>query len=135
MVSFGAVCCVMPCVSFLPASQDHRLVAFYVVSFFLGLAFGSVYARFQACTWSLLPPHVDVANAMGFAAVAKLVGIGIGNFAAGFILDGFRASVDKTGQSYNFVGYMVMNGSSAGCVFISALLVLTIAGKRSPLLK
>jgi len=135
MFSFGVVTCIMPIVSFLPQSERQRLIYFYVVSFLLGLTFGSVYSRFQACTWSLLPPHVDIANAMGFASVAKLVGVGIGNFVAGLILDGFRTTVDMNGQNYGFIGYLVMNWSSAGCVFFSAALVLTYARKRKSLSK
>lgn len=135
MFCFGVVCCIMPCVSFLPASQQRRLICFYVVSFFLGLTFGSVYSRMQACTWSLLPANVDIANAMGFAAVAKLVGVGIGNMVAGLILDAFRTTIDVNGQNYSFVGYLVMNWSSAACVFVSAALVLTISRKRQHLLK
>jgi len=129
IISFGVVCCVMPTVSLLRTAH-MRLMSFYIVAFFLGLAFGSTYSRFQACTWSLLPPHVDIANAMGFAAVAKLTGVGLGNFIAGFVLDGFRTTVDAGGQNYGSVGYFVMNWSSAVCVFISAALVLSINRKN-----
>lgn len=134
VMAYGLTCCVIPTVSLAP-SQDAGLMLFYVISFFLGLTFGSVYSRFQACTWSLIPPHADIGNAMGFAAVTKCAGVGIGNFAAGLILDGFRRRVDIVGQSYGNAGYMAMAWSSAFCVFVSAALVLSISQTRRKLLK
>jgi|Transcript_50832 hypothetical protein len=129
-MSFGFVCVIIPGVS-LPSSTRDRLICFYVVSFFLGMGFGAVYSRFQACVWSLLPPQAEIANAMGFAALSKLAGAGFGNFIAGLILDSFRGGYDTFhGQNYNSMGYFVMCWASALCVFISSALVFTI-GRQS----
>merc|ERR1719487_2872025 len=93
----------IPCVG-LFNELDTRLGVFYAIASFFGFAFGSVYARFQDCTWSLLPSGADIANLMGFAAMAKLAGVGIGNFIAGLILDHY---VSQT-ETYEFRGYIVM---------------------------
>merc|ERR1712083_1168651 len=61
--------------------------AFYILSALLGATFGLVFSRFQDCTWQLLPPNVEFANAMGFSTMWKLLGAGLGNFIAGLILD------------------------------------------------
>jgi hypothetical protein len=125
-MAFGIGCVLIPGVS-LPAMPEHRLICFYCVSFFMGMGFGAVYSRFQACVWSLLPPQAEIGNAMGFAALSKLAGAGVGNFIAGFILDSFRGVIDPIhGQNYNSMGYFVMCWASALCVFIASALVFTI---------
>lgn len=122
-VAFALVVSVLPLVAQLP-TMDERLRAFYVLSVAFGLSFGTVYARFQECIWNLLPQGVDIANAMGFAAMCKLAGVGLGNFAAGAILDRFA----DVRSNYDTRGYVVMALLSSGCVFTSAVLARAIAG-------
>lgn len=122
-VAFASVVCTIPLVAMFPTLQQ-RLTAFYFLSVAFGLSFGMVYARFQECIWNLLPPGVDIANAMGFAAMSKLAGVGLGNFAAGAILDRFTAM----GSNYDVRGYVVVAILSSGCVFASAVLARAIAG-------
>merc|ERR1719265_89443 len=86
---FGTTIAVIPLVHFV-AAPGTRTALFYLIAVAFGASFGAVYARFQDLTWSLLPPGVDIANAMGFAATCKLAGVGIGNFIAGVILDYFH---------------------------------------------
>lgn len=116
-VVFGAVAAAIPMVGVLP-TLFTRKAAFYFVAVFFGLSFGSVYARFQECTWSLLPKGVEVANAMGFAAMCKLAGVGIGNFFAGIILDMFSPG-EAEQTSYSLGGYLIM------CFFCSAVVLLS----------
>mmetsp|Transcript_104128 Transcript_104128/g.222475 ORF Transcript_104128/g.222475 Transcript_104128/m.222475 type:complete len:636 (+) Transcript_104128:146-2053(+) len=114
-VSYGAATLLIPLVGFL-GSKSSRASCFYGIGILLGSAFGSVYTRFQERTWSILPQGVDVANAMGFAAMCKLAGVGIGNFMAGLILD-FNTTEDR---GYEFSGYVIMCLFCAIVVFISA---------------
>lgn len=125
-VSFGVACIAIP-LACLPGSQTTRLVLFYGGACFLGLTFGAVYTRFQACTWVVLPPNINIANAMGFAGVCKVIGCGMGNFLAGVVLDMFRDgghAADHHGAvAYNEYGYLTMAWASAGAVFLSAFLI------------
>jgi len=119
--SFSVVCAVIP-VSGLFGDLQHRLLSFYLLASLLGLSFGAVYARFQDCTWSLLPDSADIANLMGFAAMCKMAGVGIGNFAAGWILDLY-----KTGRDTNeFKGYVFMSFFCALVVAISTVLTWSV---------
>jgi len=96
-----------------------------VIAGVMGATFGSVYSRFQDCTWQLLPPQADVANAMGFATMCKLLGAGVGNFIAGVILSYFTREpstihLTRDGgvmESYKVSGYIIMCALSAGCSF------------------
>merc|ERR1719160_1881859 len=89
MVMFGLATLMLPMTYHIPG-ENHRLYWFYFTGILMGWAFGFVYDLFQSCMWTLLPAETsDVANAMAFAALCKCVGIGLGNFAAGFILDSF----------------------------------------------
>jgi len=114
-VFFGAVAAAMPVVGLLP-NITFRTASFYAIALLFGAAFGTVYSRFQECTWSLLPPGVDIANAMGFAAMSKLAGVGIGNFLAGIILD-ICAS-----HGHSMSGYFIMCTLCASVVLYSAKL-------------
>jgi len=116
-VSFGTVTLCIPLVALFP-TKALRLVCFYIVACLFGLAFGTVYARFQECTWSLLPPCVDVANAMGFAAMCKLAGVGLGNFFAGIVLDVYSLQDGR----YQYSGYVILCLFCALVVFSSAVL-------------
>jgi len=117
-IAFGVVAACIPLTA-VPQTVNQRISAFYGISALFGMAFGSVYARFQECTWSILPPRVDVANAMGFAAMSKLAGVGLGNFVAGIILD-LAATGHKT---YSPMGYVVMCLFCSALVFSSAYLI------------
>eukprot|EP00930_Biecheleria_cincta_P059550 TRINITY_DN4525_c0_g1_i1.p2 TRINITY_DN4525_c0_g1~~TRINITY_DN4525_c0_g1_i1.p2 ORF type:complete len:107 (+),score=11.70 TRINITY_DN4525_c0_g1_i1:143-463(+) len=57
----------------------------------MGYEFGTVYPRFQDCTWQVLPANCDVAKNMGFNVMSRNAGLGFGNFLAGMALDVFRA--------------------------------------------
>mmetsp|Transcript_139197 Transcript_139197/g.388397 ORF Transcript_139197/g.388397 Transcript_139197/m.388397 type:complete len:648 (-) Transcript_139197:81-2024(-) len=120
-ILFGAVAAAIPLVGLMP-TVDSRKVAFYVVAILFGFSFGSVYARFQECTWSLLPSGVDVANAMGYAAMCKLAGVGIGNFFAGIILDCSALSSEDSDAGYSLTGYLIMCFICAGVVLLSGYL-------------
>lgn len=142
---FGIIVLFMPIIQAFH-SQQVRSQAFYVLAGLLGATFGSVYSRFQDCTWQLLPRDVEVANAMGFATMAKLLGAGLGNFVSGVILSFFRignhahhASATKTTdnvpgsastvadlEGYKIGGYIVMCVVCALCVFASGALTLQI---------
>merc|ERR1711879_993356 len=125
-LSFGVVCVLLPFSGLLPTLQQ-RLLAIYFIGACLGFSFGSVYSRFQERTWSLLPKNIDIANSMGFCSMCKMIGIGIGNFGAGLILDFFKASAESGDSGkYQIVGYFVMCFLCATVVFVSAALVSRI---------
>merc|ERR1712008_600186 len=117
---FGGVAFAMPFVGLLP-NIALRTVCFYIIAVLFGGAFGSVYSRFQECTWSILPQGVDIANAMGFAAMCKLAGVGIGNFLAGIILD------ICTSRGHSLSGYFIMCPLCAFVVLSSAKLANEVA--------
>jgi len=119
-VFFGAVAAAMPVVGLLP-NVVFRTCTFYAIAVLFGAAFGSVYSRFQECTWSLLPPGIDIANAMGFAAMCKLAGVGVGNFLAGIVLDICNA------RGHNLSGYFIMCTLCAFVVLFSAKLANEVA--------
>jgi hypothetical protein len=87
-ICYAIVATMIPVVC-LFESHTMRISAFYVCALLLGLVFGSGFARFQDITWQLIPPDVDVANAMGFNIMCRLFGVGVGNFVAGLLLDFF----------------------------------------------
>jgi len=118
---FAVVCATIPMTG-LFRTYSVRVATFYTLAAFFGCSFGSVYARFQDCTWSLIPSGADIANLMGFAAMAKLIGIGIGNFVAGLILDSYTTGRD----TYEIKGYVVMCFFCATMVGISAVLAWTV---------
>jgi len=117
---FGGVAFAMPFVGLLP-NIALRTVCFYIIAVLFGGAFGSVYSRFQECTWSILPRGIDVANAMGFAAMCKLAGVGIGNFLAGIILDVCNM------HSLVLSGYFIMCTLCSVVVMMSARLAHQVA--------
>jgi len=136
VVAFGVIVLFLPAISLLD-NMNSRMQAFYVIAGVMGATFGSVYSRFQDCTWQLLPPQADVANAMGFATMCKLLGAGVGNFIAGVILSYFTREpstihLTRDGgvmESYKVSGYIIMCALSAGCSFLSGLLVIWLARK------
>eukprot|EP00747_Dinoflagellata_sp_TGD_P223300 gnl/TRDRNA2_/TRDRNA2_94897_c0_seq1.p1 gnl/TRDRNA2_/TRDRNA2_94897_c0~~gnl/TRDRNA2_/TRDRNA2_94897_c0_seq1.p1 ORF type:complete len:423 (-),score=69.31 gnl/TRDRNA2_/TRDRNA2_94897_c0_seq1:60-1238(-) len=116
-IAFGLVAIAIPVIALFPTNKS-RMIAMYVMAGCMGLSFGSVYARFQECSWSLLPPGVNTGNALGFAAMCKLAGVGLGSFVAGFALD-YRS---KSKDEYMVSGYVLMCFGCAVVVAISAFL-------------
>jgi len=96
-----------------------------VTSCLFGLCYGVVYSRFQTCIWLLLPSGINVANAMGFVAVAKVSGCGLSNFFAGFILDSFRI-----GANVDMAGYVTMSVFSTICILISVVILRDIQNEQ-----
>merc|ERR550534_1578089 len=127
MLGFGAASTAIPCAS-LPASNAQRLVVLYTVAGLQGFFFGAVYASFQTCMWSLLPPHADLANVMGFAALAKVSGCGLGNFLGSSVLHSFSESAAGV-ESIHAVGYSAMCGTCAALIFASAVLLMDLRGR------
>eukprot|EP00929_Paragymnodinium_shiwhaense_P095973 TRINITY_DN57355_c0_g1_i1.p1 TRINITY_DN57355_c0_g1~~TRINITY_DN57355_c0_g1_i1.p1 ORF type:complete len:788 (+),score=107.46 TRINITY_DN57355_c0_g1_i1:236-2599(+) len=127
VVLYGICSAVAPVVVF-GGDARVRLKLLYALSFPFGFYFGQVYARFKSLTWMLLPPGVDVANAMAFAGVAQVAGMGLGNFAAGCILDEYRLPGKEL--HYSPTGYFVMAWSSAAVIFLSGFLTTYIVEQR-----
>lgn len=125
MFAFALSAVLIPCAS-IPRQEQERVWAFYMISGALGASFGAVYARFQSILWLLLPANADFANALGFAAVCKVFGCGVGNFFAGFVLDAFR--VQGIGGPIQVSGYIIMCLLSSIMIVSSLMLLL-----RNPL--
>lgn len=131
---FAVICILFPWVYLLP-TVNQRLIIFYVVSTIFGYAFGLAFSQFQGITWQLIPPGTDLANAMGFNVMCRLLGIGVGNFIAGVMLDFFYADslvAHPTGDpevdgGYNFSGYVLMCTASGVATLYSAYLSYSIA--------
>jgi len=121
---FAMVITIIPFLGLI-SGLHNRTVGFYIFAIAFGFGFGSVYARFQECTWSLLPKGIDVANAMGWAAMCKNAGIGLGNFFVGFILDYFRDGP----KAYSLPGYFVMCAFCCFVVFLTAFLAHQIGNQ------
>lgn len=115
LIGFGMMIGLMPMVG-VSSSQDLRIKGFYIISSLCGLSFGVVYCKFMECTWSVLRQGVDIANAMGFAAMCKLAGLGFGSFFAGVILDYSATSKGKIG----FHGYVGLHCCCACVAFATA---------------
>lgn len=99
----------------LPSTLQMRLIVYYMLSVGLGLAFGCAYSIIQVLTWVLLPADADVANAMGFVTVVKVVGLGVSNIAAGLILDFFQTPDHHA----SIVGWAIMGWCSAAAALAS----------------
>lgn len=126
-VAYAVVALALPVVCLFEQHQT-RMWIFYVFALLLGSAFGSGFARFQDITWQLIPPGVDVANAMGFNIMCRLFGVGVGNFIAGVVLefymipeqvDWYLQPHSKSLPLYRPMGYIVM------CTFCAAVSVFS----------
>lgn len=118
-ICFGITVLLIPCIALFqePESRDR---AFYLCTVVFGGTFGVAFSLFQDLTWELLPPDVDFANAMGFNVMSRLLGIGLGNFACGLMLD---MCLDKTSMeivTYKTEGYVMMCVFSGCCVLLAA---------------
>lgn len=128
VIAVGATNMLAPLIWIFP-TVAIRILAFYVYSVAFGLAFGCAMSKFQECTWSLLAPGVDIANAMGFATMCKLAGVGFGNFAAGILLNHHHIG----GNQIEFAGYLTMCSFCAFVLFLSAYGVLGVAQQATAL--
>jgi len=147
MIVFGLVVIVLPVLS-LFEEEYARNVVFYCFSTIFGGAFGACFSLFQDMTWQLLPPDIHVANAMGFNVMSRLLGVGLGNFIAGIILEfsyqgerlestemtaatavaGSLVSGDALVRVYSPGGYVIMCTCSGVAVLISAALARSATG-------
>jgi len=127
---FALMCFSFPWLIMLP-SVHMRLVLFYISAGLTGYAFGLAFSQFQGITWQLLPPGIDLANAMGFNVMCRLLGIGVGNFIAGVILDFFFIDIDESmsvgGGGYSFIGYFLMCTASGLATLVAAVLSYSLA--------
>jgi hypothetical protein len=158
MSMFGMVILAMPLVALLK-EVSQRVIAFYALAVCFGGAFGSAFSRFQDCTWSEIPESADMANALGFNVMSRLLGVGLGNFIAGVILDcfytgeaiitsqkpmpasllsfhvGFSAGTREMSQVYSTAGYVALCGYCAILVFFSVWIAWSAlqAGRKDAL--
>mmetsp|Transcript_14758 Transcript_14758/g.26590 ORF Transcript_14758/g.26590 Transcript_14758/m.26590 type:complete len:685 (-) Transcript_14758:53-2107(-) len=134
VTTFALLCFGIPYVALLPQRQA-RLIIFYVTAAVFGYTFGLSFSQFQGITWQLLPPGIDLANAMGFNVMSRLLGLGVGNFIAGLILDFFYVDTgddaldDFSSGGYGFIGYVTMCTASGIATLIAAALSYSIAVK------
>jgi len=125
MVVFAVIVLLIPGLSIFQL-QTSRNRAFYFLAALFGAAFGAAFSLFQDMTWQLLPPEANVANAMGFNVMSRLLGIGLGNFAAGLILDFSYTQLGaatQPGMVYRPAGYAIM----CLCCFVANLASSAIA--------
>jgi len=144
IVVFAVVAFAMPFMASIP-DRTWKEDYFYIMAAMMGYAFGTVFSRFQDCTWQLLPANCDMANSMGFNVMSRNAGVGFGNFVAGMVLDLFPSRrhtmswVVKHREwlhfshpgmiiqylhevpGYTAMGYYVMCGSSGILVLFSAV--------------
>mmetsp|Transcript_136311 Transcript_136311/g.237016 ORF Transcript_136311/g.237016 Transcript_136311/m.237016 type:complete len:653 (+) Transcript_136311:61-2019(+) len=147
-LSFGLATILLP-IACLPNALSTRETIFYVAATALGFVFGSGFAKFQELTWQLMPEDSEVAKAsiMGFTVMCRIFGLGIGNFAAGVILDlfplpGTLPALQKAGNPtsgsniwfrgaaqpvYRQTGYVVMCCSCTAFCIASSMIVRSIA--------
>jgi len=125
MVTFAMIVLLIPCIGAFQLRESRKRV-FFVLAGFFGAAFGAAFSLFQDLTWQLLPPDVSCANAMGFNVMSRLLGIGLGNFGAGLILDysySQLGAADMSGVVYRPEGYAIM----CGCCFVATLTSSAVA--------
>merc|ERR1719401_261341 len=106
MSIFGVIVLLIPCLCLFQERQS-RDRAFYTMTGFFGAAFGVSFSLFQDLTWQILPPEVNFANAMGFNVMSRLLGVGLGNFFCGIILD-MSYKGGQVATVYEPVGYVIM---------------------------
>merc|ERR1719262_1490345 len=96
-------------------SVEQRLYILYCVSAIKGFGFGGMYNLMQPLTWDAIPEHWKsgvgaVSRATAWISVTRSVGVGVGNFAGGFILDVARANAGDLGaeKRYPFFGFAIL---------------------------
>lgn len=138
---FALMCFIIPVVGFFD-SMEVRTTIFYIIASVFGYAFGLSFSQFQGITWQLLPSGIALANAMGFNVMSRLLGLGLGNFVAGLILDAFYVDnlsmavapddtlvvqLPKQAEGeYMFVGYVTMCTASGILALVAAALAYSI---------
>jgi len=118
MAVFGGVIFSIPAVALVHDFGMQKVMFFSVTSLF-GASFGMAFTMFQELTWQLLPEGIEVANAMGFNVMCRLLGVGLGNFISGLILDVSYTGEAANGAVYDPMGYLVMCSLSGLAVAIS----------------
>jgi len=116
IICCGVAAVLMAFITFLPAGST-RMISFYAIALVYGGCFGNTFTRFQDVTWKLLPKNVAWANAMGFNVMGRNLGVGLGNFVAGLILELFVGT-----DGYRPVGYFMMTGA-CGLVILACAFV------------
>lgn len=120
----------MACVIFIP-TQHGRLVFLYGVAAVKGAAFGGIYNIMQPVTWEFIPEMWrsgtgSVSRAMSWISVCRSVGVGVGNFVGGFILDFAKthSAVASSPEAYplsGYIGLFVFTGSSSVVTILTIL--------------
>mmetsp|Transcript_17896 Transcript_17896/g.36140 ORF Transcript_17896/g.36140 Transcript_17896/m.36140 type:complete len:451 (+) Transcript_17896:1-1353(+) len=118
MCCFGLIVLLIPILSCFP-DRDTRGRAYYTIAALFGASFGTSFSLFQDLTWQILPQEVNFANAMGFNVMSRLLGVGLGNFLAGLILDATYETVDGR-SGYRVSGYVIMCLFSGVSVLVSS---------------
>jgi len=120
MSSFGVVVLLIPCLGLFsePQSRDR---GYYTLTAVFGAAFGVSFSLFQDLTWQILPPEVNFANAMGFNVMSRLLGVGLGNFFCGVILELSYSGDHGLATVYQPSGYVIMCTFSGLAVLVSTL--------------
>ena len=119
-MAFGAIVLALPALNVFETAQS-RNAAFYIMTVLFGSAFGVAFSTFHDLVWHSMPADVNIANAMGFNLMSRLLGVGLGNFFAGMILDMFWMD-DGSGSMYAPGGYVLMCSCSGLAVLCSAVL-------------
>jgi len=107
MAVFGGAIFFIPAVA-LFHNNDMRTAVFFALTGVLGGSYGMAFTMFQELPWQLLPEGIEVANAMGFNVMCRVLGVGLGNFIAGLILDLSYTGGAANGAVYDPMGYLVM---------------------------
>jgi len=107
MSAFGLVIFVIPALA-LFHDRGLQMWFFICITALFGGSFGMAFTMFQELTWQLLPDGVEVANAMGFNVMCRLLGVGLGNFVSGMILDLSYTGEAADGAVYDPIGYVIM---------------------------
>jgi len=119
----------MACVIFFP-TQHGRLVFLYNVAMVKGVAFGGIYNIMQPVTWDAIPEMWrsgtgSISRAMSWIAVCRSVGVGVGNFIAGFILDFAKthSAVPTQEENYPLCGYIALFLFTGSCSIVTIWLL------------
>jgi len=118
MSVFALVIFVIPALA-LFHDRGLQKASFFILTAAFGGSFGMAFTMFQELTWQLLPDGIEVANAMGFNVMCRLLGVGLGNFVSGVILDLSYTGRAANGAVYDPMGYLVMCTLSGLAVAIS----------------
>jgi len=122
---------------------EQRLYILYCVSAIKGFGFGGMYNLMQPLTWDAIPEHWksgvgSVSRATAWISVTRSVGIGVGNFVGGFILDIARAEtpeenpgLDIGDQPYPLIGFAALHGFCALVCVIGGWCIQTVTSSKA----